>query len=78
MLENNFFKNTIDQIANELLYLVFYFQGEPYLNPDFLKMVKYASSKGIYTATSTNAHYLNDDNARRTVESGLDRLDHFN
>jgi radical SAM protein with 4Fe4S-binding SPASM domain len=37
-------------------------------------MVKYASSKKIYTATSTNAHYLNDDNARRTIESGLDRL----
>jgi radical SAM protein with 4Fe4S-binding SPASM domain len=30
--------------------------------------------KGIYTATSTNAHYLTDQNARRTVESGLDRL----
>ncbi len=37
-------------------------------------MVKYASDKGIYTATSTNAHYLNDNNARKTVESGLDRL----
>ena len=32
------------------------------------------ASKKIYTATSTNAHYLNDENARRTVESGLDRL----
>ena len=31
-------------------------------------------SKKIYTATSTNAHYLDDENARRTVESGLDRL----
>ena len=56
------------------MYLIFYFQGEPYLNPKFLDMVKYASDKGIYTATSTNAHYLNDENARRTVESGLDRL----
>jgi MoaA/NifB/PqqE/SkfB family radical SAM enzyme len=37
-------------------------------------MVAYASAKGIYTATSTNAHYLNDRNAKRTVESGLDRL----
>ncbi len=37
-------------------------------------MAKYASQKGIYTATSTNAHYLNDANAKRTVESGLDRL----
>jgi radical SAM protein with 4Fe4S-binding SPASM domain len=74
MLEDNFFKSTIDQLSPDLLYLVFYFQGEPYLNPDFLKMVAYASSKGIYTATSTNAHYLNDDYARKTVESGLDRL----
>jgi radical SAM protein with 4Fe4S-binding SPASM domain len=74
MLKKDFFSETIDQIHRELLYLVFYFQGEPYLNPDFLDMVKYASSKGIYTATSTNAHYLNDINAKRTVESGLDRL----
>ncbi len=74
MLQDNFFKQTIDQLSSELLYLIFYFQGEPYLNPDFLKMVKYASDKKIYTATSTNAHYLNDENARRTVESGLDRL----
>src|SRR4026207_1902151 len=74
MLEKNFFKDTIDQLSKELWYLVFYFQGEPYLNPGFLDMVNYASSKKIYTATSTNAHYLNDENARRTVESGLDRL----
>src|SRR5664279_5109919 len=74
MLEMNFFHQMIDQLAPDLLYLTFYFQGEPYLNPDFLEMVRYATSKKIYTATSTNAHYLNDENARRTVESGLDRL----
>ncbi|NDF98904.1 MAG: radical SAM protein [Chitinophagia bacterium] len=44
------------------------------LNPAFLEMVRYASQKKIYTATSTNAHYLTDENARRTIESGLDRL----
>jgi radical SAM protein with 4Fe4S-binding SPASM domain len=74
MLDKAFFEKTIDELSGHLLYLTFYFQGEPYLNPDFLDMVKYASSKNIYTATSTNAHYLNEDNARRTVESGLDRL----
>jgi MoaA/NifB/PqqE/SkfB family radical SAM enzyme len=37
-------------------------------------MVKYAHDKGIYTATSTNAHYLTDEKAKKTVESGLDRL----
>ena len=66
MLQKDFFTDTIDQISKELLYLVFYFQGEPYLNPGFLDMVKYASEKNIYTATSTNAHYLDDENAKRT------------
>ncbi len=74
MLKQDFFKKTINDIYKELTYLIFYFQGEPYLNPDFLEMVKHASDKGIYTATSTNAHYLNDANAKKTVESGLDRL----
>jgi MoaA/NifB/PqqE/SkfB family radical SAM enzyme len=74
MLKKYFFTETIDDIYKELLYLIFYFQGEPFLNPDFLEMVKYAHDKGIYTATSTNAHYLTDEKARKTVESGLDRL----
>lgn len=74
MLKQDFFVKTIDEIYNELIYLIFYFQGEPYLNPNFLDMVKYAHDKGIYTATSSNAHYMTDVNAKKTVESGLDRL----
>jgi len=74
MLKKDFFRETIDDIHKELLYLIFYFQGEPFLNPDFLEMVQYAHKKGIYTATSTNAHYLTDAKAKQTVESGLDRL----
>lgn len=73
-LKQDFFKKTIDQLYKQTFYLTFYFQGEPFINPDFLEMVKYANSKNIYTATSTNAHFLNDANAKRTVESGLDRL----
>lgn len=74
MLQEDLFKGTIDELEKSLLYLVFYFQGEPYLNPKFLDLVRYASEKNIYTATSTNAHYLNNENAKKTVESGLDRL----
>ncbi len=74
MLKKDFFRDTIDQLYKDLFYLVFYFQGEPFLNPDFLEMVKYASDKKLYTATSTNAHYLTDEKARQTVESGLSRL----
>lgn len=74
MLEQKFFQKTIDELYDKLIYLTFYFQGEPYLNPNFLDMVKYAFQKNIFTFTSTNAHYLNDENAKRTVESGLDKL----
>lgn len=74
MLNAELYKNVIDQLAPTLSYLTFYFQGEPYLNPGFLEMVQYASSNRIYTATSTNAHYLNQEVAIRTVASGLDRL----
>ncbi|PWT74874.1 MAG: radical SAM protein [Bacteroidetes bacterium] len=74
MLEHDSFRQMVDQMSDDLLYLIFYFQGEPYLNPEFLNMVKYASSKNIYTATSTNGHFLGEENAKRTVESGLDRL----
>lgn len=74
MLEGNVFEKIIDELYKDIFYLTFYFQGEPYLNPKFLDMVKYASSRNIYTSTSTNAHYLGDENARKTVESGLDRL----
>lgn len=73
-LKANFFRETIDQMSAQLMYLIFYFQGEPYINPSFLDMVKYASDQKIYTITSTNAHFLDDENARKTIESGLDRL----
>ncbi|MCB0639918.1 MAG: SPASM domain-containing protein [Lewinella sp.] len=73
-LRTDFFRQTLDELAGHLLYLIFYFQGEPYINPGFLEMVRYAHGKGIYTITSTNGHFLNDDHARRTIESGLDRL----
>ena len=73
-LKKNFFTKTIDEIYKDLIYLIFYFQGEPYINPDFLDMVSYANKKGIYTITSTNGHFLNDANAKKTIESGLDRM----
>lgn len=73
-LKTDFFRKVIDEVHSRLVYLIFYFQGEPYINPNFLKMVKYAHEKGIYTITSTNGHFLNDKNAKDTIESGLDRL----
>jgi radical SAM protein with 4Fe4S-binding SPASM domain len=73
-MKEDFFRKVIDEMHNRLMYLIFYFQGEPYINPKFLDMVNYAHRKGIYTITSTNGHFLHPENAKKTIASGLDRI----
>lgn len=73
-LKEDFFRKILDEIGHQLTYLIFYFQGEPYINPKFLDMVAYASKRGIYTITSTNGHFMSEANARKTIDSGLDRI----
>ncbi|MDW3648531.1 MAG: radical SAM/SPASM domain-containing protein [Bacteroidia bacterium] len=68
------FKSTMDQLHKDLIYLLLYFQGEPYLNPNFLEMAAYAKEKGIYSATSTNGHYLSESRAEETIKSGLSEI----
>lgn len=74
MLDVDLYEKMLDELQHVLWYLILYFQGEPYLHPQFFELIKLASDRNIYTATSTNGHYLNPENARKTVESGLDRL----
>ena len=73
-LKQQLFHRVIDELGDDLLSLTFYFQGEPYINPSFLDMVAHASERGVYTATSTNAHFITEEVAERTVRSGLSRL----
>ena len=68
------FKRIIDQVYRELCYLLLYFQGEPFLHPQFLDFVRYAKSKGIFVATSTNGHFLSETNAGAIIRSKLDFL----
>lgn len=67
-------KKLIDELAPRLMYTTLYFQGEPLLNKNFTEMVKYIRGKNILTGTSTNAQLINDEMAKRLVQSGLDRL----
>ncbi|MFO0356537.1 MAG: radical SAM/SPASM domain-containing protein [Sphingobacteriaceae bacterium] len=74
MLDPEFFTSFVLQVKHHLHRITFYFQGEPYLNPEFLKMVTIANTHKLYTVTSTNAHYLNDEVSKQTVCSGLDEI----
>lgn len=73
-LRQDLFARVMDELGDDLWALTFYFQGEPYINPNFLDMVALASRKGLYTNTSTNAHFLTEEKAEATVRSGLSRL----
>jgi radical SAM protein with 4Fe4S-binding SPASM domain len=71
-LETN--QKILQQVGKQLFYINYYFQGEPFLNPSFLEFVKQAKQHKIYTATSTNAHFITSEKAKEIVLSGLDRL----
>lgn len=74
MMNTDLMRQIAEEGRRHLAWVNFYFQGEPFLNPDFLDLVDIASEAGIYTSTSTNAHYFTNEVAERTVRSGLDRL----
>ena len=73
-LQKQLFKQVLDEIGEYLMNVTFYFQGEPYIHPQFLELVEMASKKNIFSSTSTNAHFINREIAERTVRSGLSQI----
>jgi radical SAM protein with 4Fe4S-binding SPASM domain len=68
------FKKIVDEVADRIVYITLYHQGEPYLVKDFNRFVVYAKKQGVYVNTSTNAHFFTAENARNVVQSGLDSV----
>jgi len=67
-------KEMLNQVKKSVFYINYYFQGEPFLHPQFLDLIQEAKKARIYTATSTNAHFISKEKAIEIVKSGLDRL----
>lgn len=68
------YRRLIDELADRLMYVILYQQGEPYINHHFLDFVSYAKARRLYVTTSTNAHYFDIETCQRTVESGIDTM----
>lgn len=68
------FQSFIDQVADKIIYVTLYHQGEPYLHKEFNEMVTYAKAKNVYVTTSTNAHFFTPELADRVVQSKLDSM----
>lgn len=73
-IDINLHHRLINEIGKYLFSILYYFQGEPFLNPQLFEMIKVASTREIYTICSTNGHFLNNENAERVIKSGLDKL----
>ena len=69
------FTKLIDEIGDKILQVQLWNQGEPFINKSLLSFVNYAHQKGIMTQTSTNGHFIrNDEQAEAVIRSGLDIL----
>jgi radical SAM protein with 4Fe4S-binding SPASM domain len=73
-LDLQFHQSMLNQVSKTVFYINYYFQGEPFLHPQFLRLIKEAKKKHLYTSTSTNAHFIDEQKANEIVDSGLDRL----
>lgn len=74
MLKTALLEQALAEMGRHLVYLNLYFQGEPYLHPEMDELVAIGRSHGLYTSTSTNAHFLRPERCASIVQSGLSRL----
>ncbi len=69
------FQGLIDDMERYLLFIVLWEWGEPFMHPHLPEMIRYAADRGIQIVTSTNAHFLHDEEyLRRILNSGLATL----
>lgn len=73
-LDLDLHQKMLDQVSKSVFYINYYFQGEPFLHPQFLELIRQAKKHKIYTASSTNAHFIDQKKAEEIIDSGLDRL----
>ena len=73
-LDLNVHKHMLEQLKSSVFYINYYFQGEPFIHPQFLDLIREAKLAKMYTATSTNAHFIDKAKALEIIDSGLDRL----
>ena len=74
LMDFDLYKRVIDEVGPTLLYLLLYFQGEPFLSPTIFDMISYADTKNIYTTTSTNGQSIDQTVASKIVKSGLKKI----
>ena len=73
-LDSTVFEKLLNETSGQGFYVNLYFQGEPFLNQNIFEYILKAKAKKFYTVISTNAHFLNEENNKKIIDSKLDRL----
>lgn len=73
-MEIDLFRRVVDQLAGCTRVLRLHNMGESLFHKQIDEMIRYARSKGVTTAISTNATALNEKAAERILTAQLDQL----
>lgn len=74
-IEIQLFQKILDSVQDHLIYLMLYFQGEPFLHRDITSLIRYAREKNIYVVLNTNGHFIKTlEDGEYIVQSGLNRI----
>lgn len=68
------FSKILEDAGTRLMWINFYFQGEPMINNHIFEMIKEASKHNIYSCISTNGHFLSKEQCLRLIEANLSNL----
>lgn len=68
------FDRIIYSIPPNTFFLNLYLQGEPFLHPHILEMIRIAKKRKLFTCIATNAQLIDEEMAENVVRSGLSKL----
>lgn len=75
MMPFEMYRSVINQLKDYVCFLAFWSWGEPFINKDAFRMIRYAKDQGFLIHTSTNGHFFDTkERAKHVIESGLDSL----
>lgn len=73
-MEFDLFTKIIDEVSAFAFDVHLLHRGESLLHPDFFKMAKYAHDKNLIVKFHTNGTLLDEQKARKLIESGIDQF----
>ena len=68
------FNKLITEIKHTGFYVQMFFQGEPFINKNLYRMIKYARANKMYVSVSTNGHFINEKNVDEVLFNAPDKI----